>query len=99
MTLKAAHIIVTGFRIICSPDLTPLDFSVFSVIRALGPSKFGKLPPVYKRQMDNLNELIDEVTNCSHNINEQMLQNIFLNKKVRVRRCLKQDGGHFEPFL
>jgi hypothetical protein len=31
--MKAAQIIVTGFRIICLSDLTPLDFSVF------GPKK------------------------------------------------------------
>jgi hypothetical protein len=49
--------------------------------------------------MNNLNELIEEITNCSRNINEQMLQNIFENKKVRMRRCSEQNGGHFEPFL
>jgi hypothetical protein len=33
-------------------------------------------------------------------INEQMLlQIIFENKKVRARRCLEYNGGHFEPFL
>jgi hypothetical protein len=49
--------------------------------------------------MDNLNELIEEITNCCRNINEQMLQNIFENKKVRVRRYLEQNGEHFEPLL
>jgi hypothetical protein len=51
-----------------------------------------------KLQMDNLNELIQVITNCC-NSNEQMLQNIFENKKVKVRICLEQNGGHFEPFL
>jgi hypothetical protein len=55
-----------------SPDLTPLDFSVLK-------------NEVYKRQMNNLNQLMEEITNCCRNINEQMLQNIFENKKMRVR--------------
>jgi hypothetical protein len=46
--------------------------------------------------MNNLNELIEEIGNCCRNINEQILQNIFENKKVT---CLVQNGGHFEPFL
>jgi hypothetical protein len=48
--------------------------------------------------MNNLNELIEEIGNCCRNINEQILQNIFENKKVRVR-CLEQNEGHFQPFL
>jgi hypothetical protein len=39
--------------------------------------------------MNNLNELIEEITNCCRNINEQMSQNNFQNKKVRVRRYLE----------
>jgi hypothetical protein len=70
-----------------SPDLTPLDFSVFGYLKN----------EVYKRQMNNLNQLMEEITNCCRNINEQMLQNIFENK--RVRRYSEQNGGHFEPFL
>jgi hypothetical protein len=49
--------------------------------------------------MDNLNELIKVITNRCRNINEQMLQNIFENKKVKVRICLEQNQGHFELFL
>jgi hypothetical protein len=37
--------------------------------------------------MNNLKELIEEITNCYRNINEQMLQNIFENKKVRMFRA------------
>jgi hypothetical protein len=73
-----------------SPDLTPLDFSVFGYLKNEVYS--------YKRQMNNLNQLMEEITNCCRNINEQMLQNIFENKKMRVR-YLQQNGGHFEPFL
>jgi hypothetical protein len=72
-----------------SPDLTPLEFSVFGYLKN----------EMYKRQMNNLNQLMEEITNCCRNINEQMLQNIFENKKMRVRRYLQQNGGHFEPFL
>jgi hypothetical protein len=39
--------------------------------------------------------LIQEITNCCRNINEQMLQNIFGNKKVKVRKSSGQNGGHF----
>jgi hypothetical protein len=54
-------------------------------------SAFGYLKnKLYKRQMNNLNELIEESTNCCRKINEQMSQNIFENRKVRVR-CLEQN--------
>jgi hypothetical protein len=72
-----------------SPDLTPLDFSVFGYLK----------DEAYKRQMNNLNWLIEEIANCCRYINEQMLQNIFENKKVGVRTCLEQNEGHFERFL
>jgi hypothetical protein len=65
MILKTAYITVIGFRIICSPDLTPLGVSVFGYLKN----------EVYKRQMNILNELIEEITNCCCNIKEQMLQN------------------------
>jgi hypothetical protein len=52
-----------------------LDFSVFGYLKN----------EVYKRQMNNLNQLMEEITNCCRNINEQMLQNIFQNKKMRVK--------------
>jgi hypothetical protein len=84
MILKAAQIIVTGFRIICLSDLTPLDLSVSGYLKN----------EVYKRQMNNLNEIY----NCCRD-NEQMLQNIFKNKKKSVRRCLEQNRGYLEAFL
>jgi hypothetical protein len=43
---------------------------------------------VHKRQINNLNELIKEISNCCRHINDQVLQNIFENNKVTVKRYL-----------
>jgi Asp-tRNA(Asn)/Glu-tRNA(Gln) amidotransferase C subunit len=59
---------------------------------------FGYLKnEVDKRQIDNLSELMEEITNCCRNMNEQMLRNIFENKKVREDVQSKME--HFEPFF
>ena len=38
---------------------------------------------------------MEETTNYCNNIDQEMLQNIFENKKRRIRMCLQQNGGHF----
>jgi hypothetical protein len=72
-----------------SPDLTPLDFCIFGHLKN----------EVFKRRMHTLEELMEEIRNCCNTIDQQMLQNIFNNKKKRIRKCLEHNGGHFQQFL
>lgn len=72
-----------------SPDLTPLDFSIFGWLK----------DNVYKQRLQNREELMNEITHCSENLGEVMLQNIFENMKRRVALCLQQNGEHFQHLL
>ncbi|CAH1371528.1 unnamed protein product [Tenebrio molitor] len=49
--------------------------------------------------MHTLEELMEEIRNCCNTIDQQMLQNIFNNKKKRIRKCLEHNEGHFQQFL
>ncbi|RZC35148.1 DDE 3 domain containing protein, partial [Asbolus verrucosus] len=72
-----------------SPDLTPLDFSVFGYIK----------DQVFKQEFHNLEQLQDEITRCCLTIDREMLQNIFQNMKRRIRLCLQSNGEHFQHLL
>jgi hypothetical protein len=50
------------------PDLTPLDFSIFRWLKN----------NVYKQRLQKVEELMHEITHCCEDINEVMLQNIFV---------------------
>ena len=52
--------------------------------------------PVFKRRMENLDELMEEIRKYCNNIERDMLQNIFENKKRRIRMCLQKNRGHFQ---
>jgi hypothetical protein len=72
-----------------SPDLTPLDFSIFGYLKN----------SVFRRPLHNLNELREEIIKCCRTINQEMLQNIFENKRRRIVKCLEVNGGHFQTNL
>ena len=73
-----------------SPDLTPLDFSVFGWMK----------DSIYKNRVHTLEELMDKITRfCNENLNEEVLQDIFENKKRRVALCLRENGQHFQHLL
>ncbi|KAJ3649791.1 hypothetical protein Zmor_021512 [Zophobas morio] len=73
-----------------SPDLTPLDFSVFGWMK----------DSIYKNRIHTLEELMDKITRfCNENLNEEVLQDIFENKKRRVALCLRENGQHFQHLL
>jgi hypothetical protein len=56
-------------------------------------------PNVFKRTFQNLDELAKEIINICNNINQEVLQNVFENKKRRVRLCLAENGHHFQHLL
>jgi hypothetical protein len=72
-----------------SPDLTPLDFSIFGYLKN----------SVLRRPLHNLNELREAIILCCRTINQEMLQNIFEKKRRRIVKCLKANGGHFQSNL
>jgi hypothetical protein len=75
---------------VCSfPDLTPLAFSIFGWLK----------DNVYKQRLQNVEELMHEITHCCEDITEVVLQNIFENKKGRVALSLQQNGVHFQHLL
>lgn len=72
-----------------SPDLTPLDFSIFAYLK----------DEVFKRRYDNIEDLQSSITMCCQNIGPQMLKNIFDNKRKRIYKCIENNGAHFEHLM
>lgn len=72
-----------------SPDLTPLDFSLFGDLKT----------KVFQNRPHNMEELQAAIEQEIHNIDQNQLQRIFDNMKRRVDLCLESDGGHFEHKL
>lgn len=71
-----------------SPDLNPLDFSIWSDMKAI----------VYKERINSREELwqkIQEAANVIKN-NPQILFNIRRSLRKRIEKCIEVDGGHFE---
>lgn len=74
-----------------SPDLTPLDFTVWSYLKSR----------VYNTQIDTIEQLrekIDQEFTMLQN-DEGILQGIQRSLKKRLRLCIRENGGHFEQFL
>lgn len=74
-----------------SPDFNPLDFSIWSQMKAL----------VYKENINSRPELrrkIEEAANVIKN-NRQGLFNIKRSLRKRIIKCIEVNGGHFEHLL
>lgn len=69
-----------------SPDLTPLDFSIWGYVK----------DQVYKTPPEDLDDLKAKIQLACDRITPRMLKNI--QKKVikKVRLCLRNNGGHFQ---
>lgn len=71
-----------------SPDLTPLDFWLWSFLKELiYPG--GNRPNTLKILKERIIKAVQSVT-------EQNLQNAVENIKCRLEACLENEGGHFE---
>ena len=71
-----------------SPDLTPMDFWLWGMIR----------DQVYSEKSSNLQELKEKITVAFSNVPLEMCQNACLSVRRRLEMCLEQDGGHFENY-
>jgi hypothetical protein len=72
-----------------SPDLTPLDFSLFGFLK----------DNVFRNVLHTAEELQAAIIQEVGNITPNMLVNVFESLKRRVNLCLEQNGGHFEHYL
>ena len=72
-----------------SPDLNPLDYSVWSILK----------DRVYKPRPSNLQELKDKIREEVSNLSEDLLRRIVLNLRSRAELYIANNGGHFEPDL
>jgi hypothetical protein len=73
----------------CSPDLTPLDFSIWSYIK----NRVYQTPPA------TMEELKERIVHCFETIPLNMFQNIHANVIKRINMCRAVQGGHFEQLL
>jgi hypothetical protein len=72
-----------------SPDLTPVDFSLFGFLK----------DNVFRNVLHTAEELQAAIIQEVGNITPNMLVNVFESLKRRVNLCLEQNGGHFEHYL
>ena len=72
-----------------SPDLNPLDFSVWSFMEE----------QLRSRNIKNLVTLRRELTKIWNNLDDNYLRRTIDSIKKRINACIKADGDHFEKFL
>lgn len=69
-----------------SPDLNPLDFWLWGAAKDV----------VYKDRPVNLNDLKTKITEYIQQISPYLCKKVGNNFTVRMKACLKRDGGHIE---
>lgn len=72
-----------------SPDLNPLDFSVWGFMEE----------QLRNRKITNLNDLRRELIKIWNDLDANYLRRTVDSVKKRIEACIKADGGHFENFL
>lgn len=72
-----------------SPDLTPLDFTIWPYIK----NQVYQTPPI---SMDDLRQ---KIVLAFENITPLMLRNIRNNVLKRLNTCMALDGNHFEQLI
>lgn len=72
-----------------SPDLTPLDFSLWGYVKDL----------VYATPPTTAENMCMRIVRVFREIPEQMMRNIQASYENRLRSCLNQNGQHFEHLL
>lgn len=72
-----------------SPDLTPLDFFLWSHVKAL----------VYQTPVHNEEELILRIRNALTTVTPEMLTQVQVSTRRRLELCLENQGHQFEQFL
>ena len=71
-----------------SPDLTPLDFSIWGYLKEM----------VYSAPVSCVSELKQRIVEEVQKISTDTLEKIFENAKARIEACAMAGGGHIEPF-
>jgi len=72
-----------------SPDLTPLDFFLWSTIKNY----------VYREQVHSREELHDKIVEAFANVTPEMVSNAQRSLLRRARLCIECDGRQFEHLL
>lgn len=74
-----------------SPDLTPLDFAVWGILK----------DRVYKNDLPDVETMKNIITNEVDTLNadKPLLERICKAVKKRCLKCIEQEGGHFEHLL
>ena len=69
-----------------SPDLTPVDFSVWGIVKEM----------VYSQRTSSLEELKEAIENAFAHFDAHFCSKICRSVADRCTRCISQNGGHFE---
>ena len=72
-----------------SPDLSPLDFSFWSLA----------MSEVTRTKPESLTALKEVVEDFALNMDKELVRKICRNVKKRAELCVAQKGGHFEHLL
>uniref|UniRef100_A0A914UJ68 Transposase n=1 Tax=Plectus sambesii TaxID=2011161 RepID=A0A914UJ68_9BILA len=71
-----------------SPDLTPCDFFLWGFIKS----------KVYTINLRDIPELKDRIRNAFGQVTDKMRQKTLLEYRKRLKRVLKNEGGHIEQY-
>jgi len=72
-----------------SPDLNPVDYSIWSVVEQL----------VYQERIQNTDELWQRLLTVWNELEQQIIDNAVDQWKDRLAACVREEGWHFEHTL
>jgi len=72
-----------------SPDLSPVDYKVWSVMQE----------KVYKKRIKDIDELPAHILTAWGKMDQHIIDAAIRQRRTRLHTCIKAKGGHFEHTL
>ena len=72
-----------------SPDLNPVDYSIWSVLQER----------VYRTQINNVTQLKERLIKEWRSFDQRIVDRAVKQWRIRLRACIREKGGHFEHQL
>ena len=72
-----------------SPDLNPLDYGIWSVLKQ----------KVYRHHTDNMDELKQRIRSCWKEIDQELINSTIDQFRMPVKNMLAAEGKRFEPLI
>ena len=86
---KVQPFVPPDFWPLSSPDLIPIDYGIWSVLKQ----------KVYRHHTDNMDELKQRIRSCWKEIDQELINSTIDQFQRRVRKMLPIEGKRFEHLI